>query len=981
MTPSEQRSRYFANWEQIGRGWHTWQQPVYPEPPFLPFAPPLSYGSRDDSLTQSPTWKGAIWNKVRRGLLGDSSPTAPLKPLSRKSNPMPQTLWRDRSQIVELQIKLPKDYIPNHQALEQCLTMARIQYPLAFEIIGTDTKIITQFACDRIDKERLKAQLKAYFSEIIIKEEKQSLAEALYEDYSCLSGEYGLRQEFMRPLLMVDSKMHIDPFTGIMAVLENVEIEEVCIFQVLFQKAKYDWSPQILASVTGEPGQSFFSDAPEMLKLAELKVASPLYAVNIRLASFGQIEGRVLRNIQDLEKAVVTACQSPYNSLGLLSTPKDEFAHDADSEPYNIYQDILSRKTHRSGMLLNSKELLSLVHFPSPQIKVSKLRQDDVKTKQAPDTVIGHPCIIGTNPCPGKNTEVSLSTAHRLRHTHLIGATGTGKSTLIKRLIIQDIHAGRGVLVLDPHGDLIEDIIPFVPEHRFDDVVVIDPADSAYPIGFNLLSAHSEVEKIILSGDLVALFKRLSTSWGDQMHSVLANAILAFLEHEDGGTLLELRRFLVEPAFRKEFLANVTDSSIQYFWQHEFSMLRKDAAAPIVTRLDTFLRTRIIRNMMVQKEGLDLGTLMKEQKIILVKLAQGLIGKENSYLLGTLFVAKLNQVAQARQVIEASRRTPFYLYIDEFQNFITPSMEEILSGARKYGLGMILAHQGLAQLKNDRQVGEAVIANAGTRICFRMGDDDARTLERGFSYFEAKDLQRLEVGKAIARVGRSDHDFNLTTQMLEPVEENIRKERTTTIVKLSRAKYAKPKADVEALWQNPEIISSKPKPTTKPKNPSPKKAQPSHRNIQKTIQRIGEAHGFKSVIEEVTSNGQIDVGLSKNDLRIACEISVKNTPEYEVQSIHKRFANGYHLVVLTSPNLLHLSKIEQLADEQLPAPLRSKTHFIQLSDLDALLTKLKTAPPPPNQVRGYMVESEFLNKNTSKNTELDDTVFPNELLD
>ena len=234
--------------------------------------------------------------------------------------------------------------------------------------------------------------------------------------------------------------------------------------------------------------------------------------------------------------------------------------------------------------------------------------------------------------------------------------------------------------------------------------MLLDPSDEAYPVGFNILSAHSELERNLLASDLVSVFRRLSTSFGDQMTTVLGNAILAFLESSEGGTLADLRRFLVEPGFRERFLATVRDPEIVYYWQKEFPLLTGKPQGPILTRLDTFLRPKVIRHMVSQKENrLDFAAIMNGRKILLAKLSQGLIGEENSYLLGTLIVSKLNQIATSRQNMAAAERTPFYLYIDEFHNFVTPSLAAILVGARKYNLGLILAHQELQQLVEPRQ--------------------------------------------------------------------------------------------------------------------------------------------------------------------------------------------------------------------------------------------------------------------------------------
>ena len=208
---------------------------------------------------------------------------------------------------------------------------------------------------------------------------------------------------------------------------------------------------------------------------------------------------------------------------------------------------------------------------------------------------------------------MTLSAEARSQHCYVIGASGTGKSTLLLNLILQDIEHGEGIAVLDPHGDLIDEIMGRIPEKRSHDVVLLDPSDEAYPVGFNVLKAHSEVEKNLLGSDLVAVFRRLSTSWGDQMTSVLGNAVLAFLESTEGGSLVDLRRFLVDTGFRAKFLKTVRDPEIVYYWEKTFPLLVAKPQGPILTRLDTFLRPKLIRYMVAQKENrFDLGAIMND---------------------------------------------------------------------------------------------------------------------------------------------------------------------------------------------------------------------------------------------------------------------------------------------------------------------------------------------------------------------------------
>ena len=380
--------------------------------------------------------------------------------------------------------------------------------------------------------------------------------------------------------------------------------------------------------------------------------------------------------------------------------------------------------------------------------------------------------------------------------------------------------------MLDPHGDLVDRILGIIPPERIGDVVLVDPSDEEFSIGFNILSAHSDHEKTLLASDLVSVFQRLSTSWGDQMQSVLQNAILAFLNSSRGGTLADLRRFLVEPAFRNEFLKSVSDPNVLYYWHKGFAHLSGNKSiGPVLTRLEMFLAQRPIAHMVSQPENrLDFGNIMDSGKIFLAKLPEGLLGRENSYLLGALLVSKFQQLVMARQARKVAARRDFWIYIDEFANFITPTMAEILSGARKYRIGLTLAHHELHQLQRNSEVASAVMTHPFTRIVFRVGDDDARKLAEGFSFFEASDLKNLETGQAICRVERSNFDFNLSIPRPELPDETAMAERAEQVIAASRAKYATPRAQVEAMLRQAWEVETGDGPQATPVPPKTKAA-------------------------------------------------------------------------------------------------------------------------------------------------------------
>ncbi len=939
----EKLTEQFHRWETRGRGWQVYGEPVAPEPPFRPFLghylppqPPIDDGRK-------PTALSSFWE----GLTGGPKPPPVLPPEDEEPEPEPLT----REPLVELQTLLPADLDIPREAFEEFLgSLHWCREPVAFEILGQPDRIVAQFVAHPKDTPIVQQQLQAFFPDAGFLQQDGALEKA-WNDGEAAVVEFGLGEEFMLPLASV----RLDPFVGITGVLSELRAGELGLFQVLFQPTRHPWAESILRAVTDDAGAPFFMNAPELVRHAEAKVAGPLYAAVVRMATQSPDFDRAWEIARNLAGSLRVFALPNGNELIPLSN---------DDYPFEDHvADVLRRQCRRCGMLLISEELIGFVHIPQAAVRSPKLARQAVKTKAAPKAVLGHAGLyLGENVHAGKTVPVVLTPEQRVRHIHVVGASGTGKSTFLFNLIRADIENGQGVAVLDPHGDLVDRVLGIIPESRVGDVVLLDPAEEESCIGFNILSAHSELEQRLLASDLVSVFQRLSTSWGDQMGSVLQNAILAFLESPGGGTLADLRRFLLEPGFRQRFLQTVTDPEIVYYWQHGFPQLAGNKSiGPVLTRLETFLSPKAIRYMVSQKVNrLDFGAILDTGKIFLAKLAQGLIGRENSYLLGTLLVAKLQQLAMARQVQAATLRKDFWLYVDEFHNFITPSMAEILTGARKYRLGLVLAHQELRQLQRDSEVAGAVMSNPGTRVCFRAGDDDARKLGEGFAIFEARDLQNLETGQAICRVARSDWDFNLTVPLPEEPSEAEAAQRRIEVIAASRKQYGTPRAELEAkLYARPDFAEAPPatkRPTLSPKTepvppkppetrteeqreraaetapvpeprepPPPPEAvppamdadldrdEPDHTAIKERIGGQAETVDYTVTFEEFVPNSQkrVDVVLRRGSRVIACEVCMSNTAEYEIGNVKKCLDAGFRDVVVVCPSKRKLANLER----------------------------------------------------------------------
>ncbi len=937
----------FDEWETRMRACPPWPERVELEPPFEPLVAErrVRVGIVDDA--RSPGLLDRLFGKSSERPTGEVA--------SEELIASPRV---SRGPISELQLLLPEGFvIKTGMASRLLASLQNLEDPLGFELVGTSEHVVTQLSCSVSDRPTVQASLRAFFPELKVRERADYLRTEWEgeERYGVILG-FGLRERVFRQLATED-KLDFDPLIGVIGCLNALSEGELALVQVLFHPARRPWGREL------EDFASKIDDVDHVLPQVREKFSDPMYAAAIRVAALGRREEEAVSRANSLAAAIHAATRSKYNELELLSPADHSFEVEAE--------DILTREAHRSGMLLSLRELLTLVHPPSAAVRSERLTRQRGRTKAAPLGTVGHELVLGVNEHDGEERVVSLSVSERLRHTYVIGASGTGKSTLLLSMAIQDIEAGNGFAVLDPHGDLVDDILARIPPERVRDVILFDPADEAFPIGFNILSAHSELEKTLLSSDLVAVFRRLSTTFGDQMVTVLGNAILAFLESTEGGTLLDLRNFFVDRAFRARFLETVQDPEVIHYWEQEFPLLKGSPQAPLLTRLNTFLRPKLIRHMVVQREDrLNLRTIMDGKKILLARLSHGAIGEENAHLLGSLLVAKIAQAAMSRQDEDAARRVPFFLYIDEFHHFVTPSISSILSGARKYGLGLVLAHQEMRQLKaRSEEVMSAVLGNAFTRIAFRLGDQDARTLADGLSFFEASDLQNLGIGEAIARIERPDFDFNLRTRPVHAMSDRFASARRETVLDASRAAYGTPKAEVETRLQSAREGStqrsqSSPSPTVpstsivadatpvkrQTKAPLPGRGGPQHKYMQSLVKKLAEDRGFGVSLEKTVldGHGYVDVALEREGMSVACEISVTTRVAHEIGNLSKCLAAGFNYAVLISTDERALAAASggfAPPDER----IRLLTPDALIAFLDELSGHVPKAAPPRKQ--------------------------------
>ena len=411
-----------------------------------------------------------------------------------------------------------------------------------------------------------------------------------------------------------------------------------------------------------------------------------------------------------------------------------------------------------------------------------------------------------------------IKTDDRRRHMYLIGKTGMGKSTVLENMIVDDIRAGRGVAVVDPHGDLAEKIIQYIPAERVQDVIYFNPADMDYPIAFNVVEQVDHHLQHLVASGLIGVFQKLwADSWGPRLEYILRNAILAILDFP-GSTLMGVVRMLSDKPYRKRVVANIKDPVVKAFWEKEFAgyadKFASEAVSPIQNKVGQFLSSSLMRNIVGQvKSSIDLRDIMDNGKILIMNLSKGRIGEDNSALLGAMMITKIQLAAMSRVDIPEKERRDFYLYIDEFQNFSTDSFANILSEARKYRLNLVLAHQYIEQL--SEKVKPAVFGNVGTMIAFRVGAADAEELAKEFMpTFNEEDLVNLPKYEMYLKLmidGVASAPFS--AKGLPPLTSEERTNQEEQAIRYSREKYATPRSIVEEnimRWHEDSDLEAKP---------------------------------------------------------------------------------------------------------------------------------------------------------------------------
>ncbi len=470
---------------------------------------------------------------------------------------------------------------------------------------------------------------------------------------------------------------------------------------------------------------------------------------------------------------------------------------------------------HVSPYVLSAEEIATLWHVPNILVKTPNMDWVTAKKLQPPVNLpmpgITDPAenltILGESVFHGHRQQFGIRPEDRARHMYVIGKTGMGKSTLLLNMVYSDVHSGKGVAVIDPHGDLIESILQFIPKNRSNDVILFDPSDRDFPISFNMLECANPDQRSLICSGLMSVFTKLwPEAFSGRMEHILRNTLLALLENE-GSSMMGILRMFGDTAYCNKMVANITDPVVKSFWETEYASwtdkYRTEAVAAIQNKIGQLLTTPLIRNIIGQvKSSLDIRHAMDSGKIVLINLSKGKLGEDTSAFLGSMLVTKFQIDAMSRADIPESERRPFYLYVDEFQNFATKSFATILSEARKYKLALTVAHQYVRQLLiagNDTSLSDAVFGNVGSMVSFQVGSDDAEDLSLQFEEMvTAKDILSLPKYNAYIRLmidGIPSKPFSVA--MLAPPKYEQDDKRVQILRDLSRERYAQKRDVVE----------------------------------------------------------------------------------------------------------------------------------------------------------------------------------------
>lgn len=704
----------------------------------------------------------------------------------------------------------------------------RGQKHFGFEIVG-HKGFVNLYAIAPLDMVSALEQAitSAYPSTILEKIEEYNIFNEVGGMNAVTGGQLNLKKDFAYPIATYQ-EIKRDTMQSVLNSLSMLTNEDGAAIQILFRPTDDEWrkasksvadakrkgNKGITAAGFAKDFITAFSKPPEakddkkeissldqsVIDAVEDKTRYAGFEVTIRLVA----SSNIMQNAQNIMTNIV-------GSFSLFDAPgKNGFAYTPTNNVDELVTNFILRffPYHKKKNVLNSIELATLFHFPDQRsTPTTQLERQDSKQVDGPRNMSEDGLLLGYNVFRGVKKPIRLGYSDRQRHMYAVGQTGTGKSTFLENLALQDMIAGNGFAFVDPHGDTAEKLLSMVPKERTEDVIYFCPSEMEYPMGMNLFEFHSEDQKDFIIQEVLNMLYKLYDPqhqgiMGPRYEDMFRNAALAVMSDPGGGSFIDIPKLFRDPDFLKQKLQHVKDQTVLDFWTKQFPASQRsneagEVTAWFVSKFGAFLSNEMMRNIIGQtKSAFNLRDIMDSKKILLVNLSKGRTGDLNSKLLGMMFVMKFQAAAMSRSDVPESERKDFALYVDEFQNFSTDSFATILSEARKFHLNLIVANQFTTQLTDE--IRDAVFGNMGTVVCYRIGQNDVEALSRYFQpSFDGDDLLRIPNYNAVVRTmvnGVPTQSFSMAA--LPPLG-TPNKELADALKQLSAAKYGRPRSIVE----------------------------------------------------------------------------------------------------------------------------------------------------------------------------------------
>jgi len=678
--------------------------------------------------------------------------------------------------------------------------MRRKKLIVSLEIVLFDGQIHFCIACPTAQKEFVRSQILAQYQTALLKEIPDYLS-AMTAQLSAdhFASQMILSRSYNYPLKSVKDFRDTDPIASVLSPLaRSIQSTDFFLYQILLFPASKNWQSGIMSTIqngiTLDASKNYRQAHPDK-QVFETKIAYPGIACQINLFSNNS-----------------TLLTSVSSSFGVYTNPRGNYLN---PKIPNIFSRGKLLKTIQLRQylglpffILNTDELATLWHLPNNLTRLPNIAWGKNLYSDPPENL---PIANGLTEEQKQNINFFAKTEFhnqetifglkdgedRRRHTYIIGKSGTGKSTLIANMAIDDIRKGRGVAIIDPHGDLCDNILNYIPANRINDCCYFNPADPEYVYPLNVLEAQSESQKELVASGVISIFKKLygTVSWGPRLEHILRNAVLTLVNVPDSN-LTHVVEILTNKEFRKKCVSQLNNPTLRNFWLNEFEQMdpkfQNEAIAPILNKVGQFVSSTNIRNTIAHsKSKVRIQDIMDQKKILIADLSTGKLGEDNSALLGAMLITQIQLAAMNRVFQNQEDRSDFYLYVDEFQNFATEAFIKILSEARKFKLNLIIANQYMAQL--DRTISDAIFGNVGSILSFVVGNQDAFMLQKEFGpKFPAEDLVKIGRYQIISKISidsETQNPFYATT--LPPLE--CKNQHRDTLISVSRERYGKKK--------------------------------------------------------------------------------------------------------------------------------------------------------------------------------------------